>query len=299
MRGHHHFLQGTILAFIFFFVIVLTIGKGETYLESILIVIPLFIFLGSIYPDTDERNSEIFRLNSRNWFLLIISIFYAIIAYPLRWLIFWPTYYLTKKCLPLKYKQNIQVTHRNFNHSFFGIFMAAMVLFIVLSVINYLFEKDHFTLALIQITSLLTLTIVIGFFIGGFLHLLQDVYSMGGLFVLFPFSNLKISGDYSSRDYTDKMDRRITILLFVFLIFCQPIFAYIITHSPSNSLAIRTVWLVAVSAILIIYLSFGIKYRVIISNWENKVVNLRKFFISAIVILVLLNILNYILFIEL
>ncbi len=298
MRAIHHLLQGIFIGLILFLTLNVIIGDPlKSFFSVIMISSPVLMFLGVMYPDTDEPKSSFFRIKQGNRLSIFFSGLQLIIIYPLGWFIYWPTYFVLKKFIPNKYKNSIQSTHRNFTHTLVGVFTSTIILSLLIFVFIYLIEKDQYNF-IVFLASLLIISVVsIGFFLGTILHIIQDSYSKWGLYPFFPFNNIKICGNFSAFDNNTK-ETTMTVLLFIFMIFVQQIVSFIVAHSTSPRAAPIISLIFILSIIFIIFLAFIIKFSVRIENYKNRIIYLKKSAKLMIVILIFLNFINYIIFIK-
>ena len=208
MKLTHHLLQGVIVAAVVLVLLdelVLNGTMRPSFWSVAFLLFPFFIPLGSIYPDADYFDS--FKIRCHNKFALILSIVARILAYPLHYLIYKPTYIFLKRIVPQKYNELVRNEHRNVNHTILGITLASVIFCIMINfmplVLSVWFKEYTFVLmgAAISVGGLM------GFWLGAFMHLMQDAYSKSGIKLLQPFSEFRISGDYKIYQDKDVRDR--------------------------------------------------------------------------------------------
>lgn len=315
MRIKHHLLQGFFISLILIVTgqILITTTKQlklNTITYGFFILVPLFLFLGILYLDTDivtPWKAKFKKIDAEDGITFSIGliqycvqIFIVILAYILRYLIYFPSFWLSKKILPNKYSIKIANHHRQFTHTLFGISFSTIFLFILLNVFAFLLYKHNYSWIIFR-TNLITVSfLTLGFLLGEIIHLLQDAYSGNNnedyaLIPLYPFNtDIKIYGKYNSWDNENTADKIMS--LFVFLFFATIYFPlyFIYTHAP-NQLKEIIVLIFIVSVLLLIYCSFGIIYNVILKIKDKKIY-LKNTLIKIIVGIIIINLLIYILF---
>jgi len=191
--------------------------------SNIIFLIFFGLFCGAIYPDTDCKESRIFKMkqdnqkigwqktykeyrakknaqNIHNLFLFIYSSILIILGYFFRFILYYPSYiiiYLINKRYVKAY--SVQDEHRGISHTLLGIFVASILFFILFFFANLYFK--------ITLTQLLIIPFL-SFFVAANIHLTQDSISKYGIKWFYPFRNTIISGNYSAF----KDDFRITYL---------------------------------------------------------------------------------------
>jgi membrane-bound metal-dependent hydrolase YbcI (DUF457 family) len=212
---------------------------------GIISLIFLGLFSGAIFPDTDCKESRIFKLkqdnskigwqrsykeykskrdaqNMYNAFLFFYSSILIILGHLFRYILYYPSYFLVflvnKKWVK---EDSLQDEHRGISHTLLGIFIASSFFFILVVLFNIYLQSFPMRVLIIP---------AISFFIAGNLHLLQDSISKWGIKWLYPFSNKKIYGDYSAFNSDSR------IVYFTLLLVISVSLVFFLTHYLKNNI---------------------------------------------------------------
>jgi membrane-bound metal-dependent hydrolase YbcI (DUF457 family) len=243
--------------------------------SSIIFLIFFGLFCGAVYPDTDCKESRIFKMkqdtskigwqssykeykskkdaqNMYNTFLFIYSSILIILGNLFRYLLYYPSYgfiyLINKKWVK---EDSIRDEHRGISHTLFGVFVASILFFIMLFFANLYFKWT--TLILLIIPALT-------FFIAGNLHLLQDSISKWGIKWFYPFTKTTISGDYSAFN----QDAR--IIYFVLALIVSNILVYFLFNYIKNNF----VNLFPISTIMLPILFLGLSFVILFKFCDVK-----------------------------
>ena len=237
---------------------------------SIIFLIFLGLFCGAIYPDTDCKESRIFKMkqdtrkigwqssykeykakkdaqNMYNTFLFIYSSTLIILGNLFRYVLYYPSYgvvyLINKKWVK---EDSVKDEHRGISHTLFGVFVASILFFIMLFFANLYFKWS---------TPILLIIPTLTFFVAGNLHLLQDSISRWGIKWFYPFRKTTISGDYSA--FTQ--DARITY--FVLALITSNILVFFLSNYVKNNFANLFFMSAIFLPILFLVLSFVILFK--------------------------------------
>ncbi len=237
---------------------------------EIIFLIFLGLFCGAIFPDTDCKESRIFKMkqdnsqigwqssykeykskkdaqNVYNALLFFYSSVLIILGNIFRYLLYYPSYFLVflinKKWVK---EDSVQDEHRGISHTLLGAFVASVFFFILLVLANL-----YFKIALTQLLIVPTLS----FFIASNLHLLQDSISKWGIKWLYPFNNKRIYGDYSAFNH----DSRI-IYFGLFLIASIVLILFLSSYIKNNFSSLFFISNIIMPIILVV-LSFGLLFK--------------------------------------
>lgn len=285
MRIDDHLLQGITILFIFLYATsFITEIKDLSFLSFFLFSFAFLI--GLIYPDVDERKCQLFKprpiskTNTSNSFLANIQTiknnFFKLwsllipLAYTLRILIYYPSYFLSKKIINGLFPKSIPVTgrHREISHSLFGSFLSFLFILFYGFIISQRYPYD--------LTILLKFACY--FFIGSILHLIQDLpigpsnesSNFTGIRLFFPFSNFSIKGNLSG-DYWSFKDLGASVLSFVLIailivnyLTLSKIYSFIITLFISGTRINFTFLLYHLIIVSLVYVVFLHHYKITI-----------------------------------
>lgn len=158
-----------------FFVIISLIGVG----------------IGSLIPDVDAKDAAVFHTNIRGLkstpglaFNRLLAPSLPLFGYITKYFIYKPAIHLFN----LITSYNFQEKHRHLTHSILGIFTVTSVTGLYLMI----------PLILLEINLVFPLTFLIGYFVGQFLHLIQDSCTKSGVAWRQPFSNTKLKGNLTT-----------------------------------------------------------------------------------------------------
>jgi len=318
MRVKQHVIQGFFISLIFAFTARFMMLGGSNknlailHLSEFFCVASVFILLGVIYLDVDVKAAWKIRKKKRDYSSIFTDIWDAlswvcqlilfVIAYSLRFAVYYPAYWITKKILPDKYVQKIENKHRSFTHNFLGIFISAIVFFIIINFLIFLISKNNYSMTSFLSSLLFSFSVMIGFIMGAIIHLMQDSYAGHdkeefALTPLSPFNlDIKLYGNYSSWDDLNSHDKRMSVFIFL-LLFLSPVLSLLILMHSIFGLGIVILLIFNLSLLSIIFLAYGIKFDVKIKI-KDKITRLTSLFIKIIVGLAVLNLLLYIFFIK-
>jgi len=265
MRIDSHIFQIILMCILF-----LPMFNFFNFSSSMIFLIFLGLFCGAVYPDTDCKESRIFRMkqdtskigwqssykeyrakkdaqNMYNAFLFIYSSALIVLGNLFRCVLYYPSYrvvyLINKKWVK---KDSIKDEHRGISHTLLGVSIASILFFIFIFFVNLYFKWT---------TSILLIIPVLTFFLASNLHLLQDSISKWGIKLFYPFGKTTISGDYSA--FTQ--DSR--IIHFVFALIASNILVFFLSNYIKNNFAnlslISTIFL----PILFLILSFVILFK--------------------------------------
>ncbi|MEK6895929.1 MAG: metal-dependent hydrolase [Nanoarchaeota archaeon] len=215
MRIDSHIFQIILIGIIF-----IPMFNVLNFSSGIIFLIFLGLFCGAIFPDTDCKESRIFKMkqdnskigwqssykeykskrdaqNRYNAFLFFYSSVLIILGNIFRYILYYPSYFfvflINKKWVK---EDSLQDEHRGISHTLLGAFVASIFFFILLSLVNLYFKTTSVSLLIIPTLS---------FFIACNLHLLQDSISKWGIKWFYPFNNKRIYGDYSAFSHDSRI----------------------------------------------------------------------------------------------
>ena len=179
--------------------------------SSLFFLILAGLVLGTIYPDTDEPGSRIFKMKQdntrigwqrtykawreikrtrdlKNMILFFYSSVLIVFGYAFRFSIYKPSVKVSS-LINKNYVKGYEVKdkHRGISHSLFGIFIASVIILFFITLLNMRFK-------FMELTSLLVATI--SFSLGATFHLFQDSICTAGIRWFSPFKDTCIVGDY-------------------------------------------------------------------------------------------------------
>jgi membrane-bound metal-dependent hydrolase YbcI (DUF457 family) len=219
------------------------------------------------------------------------------LAYPLRWLVYYPTLYILTKILPRKYRYKLRDEHHATTHTLLGTGIATIVLYIMTLFILFLVNKSSYAEDLFELHALIGASVVIGFLIGVIIHFMQDAFSKYGITPLEPFNSLRIYGNYSSWNKLNTKDRTMSTIIF-FLLLLIPVYTkYLIKNTATLFTASTLIALFSLSIILIVFLAFGIEFKVKVQSRKKKT-RLKKYLVKVLVLIIVLNLVGYIFFVD-
>ncbi len=265
MRINSHIFQIILIGIIF-----IPMFNVLNFSSGIMFLIFLGLFCGAIFPDTDCKESRIFKMkqdnskigwqssykkykskkdaqNMYNTFLFFYSSILIILGKVFRYLLYYPSYFVIFMMNKRWVKEDsIKDEHRGISHTLFGIFIAGVFFFVLLFFANLYFKITATRLLIIPTLS---------FFIASNLHLLQDSISKWGIKFFYPFSKNRIYGDYSAFSQDSR------IIYFVLLLIASIIFIFFLSNYLKNN--IPNLFFVGniLSPILLVVLSFGILFK--------------------------------------
>lgn len=214
MRMSDHLLQGALVSSIFVLGLWSLIGDNSLMFKATLIGVLGFL-IGIIYPDTDCKDSTIFRIHKRKGELRdkvnkAVSFLIFPVAYLLKFFIYSTEYFIVSRVNNLftKNDKRFEWTHRNLIHSIFGVVIGGIVVFVFGLIIQLKFS--------IATSEILIFSIF--FSLGAFFHLIQDSFGeskYSGVKLFYPFSNKGVKGNLKWLHGSG--DNRNTILSFVLI----------------------------------------------------------------------------------
>ncbi len=211
--------------------------------SGVIFLIFLGLFCGAIFPDTDCKESRIFKMkqdNSRigwqssykeykskkdaqnmyNAFLFFYSAILIILGNVFRYILYYPSYFvvflMNKKWVK---EDSVQDEHRGISHTLLGILIASLFFFVLLFLGNLYFKITPTNLLIIPALS---------FFIASNLHLLQDSISKWGIKWLYPFNKKRVYGDYSAFNQDSR------IIYFVLFLIASAILIFFLSNYLKN-----------------------------------------------------------------
>ncbi len=302
MRVNQHITQGFFISLILgltvYFITLNHVTRETVPFFLVLLIFPYFILLGSIYPDVDIKES--WKVKTHNKLAFVYSLFKVLIAYPLRWLVYYPSYWTIKKILPQRYTPSIKDEHHNTTHTFLGIGVAFLYLFLWNNFLYFLINKHNYNSAQFVMGILISVGISIGFLVGCLIHFIQDAYSghgnsAYGISPLKPFKNISFYGDYSSYHDMNSRDKVMSILIFLLLLLIPWISDYIYKTAETPIIITTILCIFTLSILVIIFSAYAIEFRMRIRTDHSDRL-LKKFFVVTIVAAVLINLGLYIFF---
>ncbi len=214
MRMSDHLLQGLIISSIFILGL-WSLIESNSLMFKLTFVGAFGFLIGIIYPDTDCKDSTIFRIHQKKEDIKDklnrgVSFFVFPIAYILKFFVYSVEYFIVSRINNLLTKNNkrFEWTHRNLIHSIFGVIIGGMVIFIWGLIISLK----------ITITTPEILVFSIFFSAGAFFHIIQDSFGeskYSGVKLFYPFSNKGMKGNL--KWLYDSGDNRNTLLSFVLI----------------------------------------------------------------------------------
>jgi len=148
--------------------------------------------VGTLIPDIDQKNSLIFQRKIARGsgapvrLANVSGVLFPIFGYLTRYTVYLPSVFLLRLLLPKRYEPDYG--HRLYMHSLLGLITTtAITAAYIIVFITFFSSLDR--LKIIILTSFL-----IGYFSGGFLHLLEDACTKSGVKFFYPFSKCKIKG---------------------------------------------------------------------------------------------------------
>jgi len=305
MKINQHIIQG------FFISLILIITTNKITLSHfskitpenlafyfVFILSPFFILLGSIYPDSDIRKP--WKIKTRNIFSLFFSLLKIILVYPLRWLVYYPSYWIIKSLMPDKFRYQIKNEHHNTTHTLIGIGTASLIIFTIANFLFFLLKKHTYSKDMFILGLIISISISIGFIIGCLIHFIQDAYSGNGnskygISPFQPFNETKFYGNYSSFFNMNSKDKIMSVLIFLLLLLIPWGSEYIYKMSSSVLIGTFIFIIFVISLLIIIFSAYGIEFdmRLHKKNYEKP---LKKLFVITIVASILINLIMYIIF---
>ncbi len=228
------------------------------------------LFCGAMYPDTDCKESRIFKMkqdtskigwqssyreyrtkrnaqNIHNTLLFIYSSILIFLGSLFRYVLYYPSYgvvyLINKKWIK---EDSMRDEHRGISHTLFGVFIASILFSILLFFVNL-----YFRLA----TPLFLIVISLAFFFAGNLHLLQDSISKWGVKWLYPFRETTVFGDYSA------FSQDIRMLYFVFALIAFDVLVFFLTDYVKNNFASLLLISTILLPIIFLILSFLLLFK--------------------------------------
>ncbi|MEM4182036.1 MAG: metal-dependent hydrolase [Candidatus Pacearchaeota archaeon] len=265
MRIDSHIFQIILIGIIF-----IPMFNILNFSSAVVFLIFLGLFCGAIFPDTDCKESRIFKMkqdnhkigwqssykeykskkdaqNMYNTFLFFYSSLLIILGNIFRYLLYYPSYYavllMNKKWIK---EDSVQDEHRGISHTLLGIFIASIFFFILLFLGNLYFKTTSTNLLIVPTLS---------FFIASNLHLLQDSISKWGVKWFYPFNKKRVYGDYSAFSNDSR------IFIFVLFLIGSTILVFFLSNYLKNNLP--NLFFIGNILLPIVFagLSFGILFK--------------------------------------
>lgn len=214
MKIDHHILGALLVGGLFIFPVYFILPFfGLPQSLGVLFSILFGLLCGALYPDTDCRESRIFKMKQdkkkidyqesyedwkikknmqeiKNFFLLVYSSILIIFGFILRFIIYFPTCFIIYiTCGKYLRKGEFINQHRGVSHTLIGVTVSTGLFFILFYLINLCFKFAPTEYIIFS---------TIFFFIGCNLHILQDSISKSGIQYLSPFKKTTIYGNYSA-----------------------------------------------------------------------------------------------------
>ncbi|MFH1290166.1 MAG: metal-dependent hydrolase, partial [Nanoarchaeota archaeon] len=212
MRMSDHLLQGVVISLVFVLGLWFLIVNDSVLFNSTIVGIIGFL-VGIVYPDTDCKDSTIFRIHPKreeikNKFNRAVSFIVYPLAYALKFFVYSVEYFVVSRInnRMTKDSKRFKWTHRNLTHSIFGVLVGGIVVFLWGLLVSL---KVSVTLQDVLVFSSL-------FSAGAFFHLIQDSFGESkyvGIKLFYPFSNKGLKGNLKWMHGSG--DNRNTILSFV------------------------------------------------------------------------------------
>ncbi len=180
MLGRDHvliaFLIGVVISACFYMV---------TEIDLAFLLIFMFgIVSGSLIPDIDSPDSAMNYQRIRGKYMDLLAFFTQInplIAKITRIMVV-PFIYLLKTKYP-----DVDETHRGIFHSVTGVFIITLVWLIIMGLLTLVtMNNGSFTL--------LFMAFPVGLFVGGIIHLIEDSFTVSGIYWLQPFNQIHTKG---------------------------------------------------------------------------------------------------------
>lgn len=240
MRIDSHIFQIILIGIIF-----IPMFNVLNFSSGVIFLIFLGLFCGAIFPDTDCKESRIFKMkqdnrkigwqssykeykskkdaqNMYNAFLFFYSSMLIILGNLFRYLLYYPSYFAVSLMNKKWIKEDfVQDEHRGISHTLLGVFIASILFFILLFFLNLYFKTTSTQLLIIPTLS---------FFVASNLHLLQDSISKWGIKWFYPFNKKRIYGDYSSFSNDSR------IIYFVLFLIVSAILVFFLSNYLKNNL---------------------------------------------------------------
>src|SRR3989344_3985705 len=265
MRIDSHIFQIILIGIIF-----IPMFNVLNFSSGVIFLIFFGLFCGAIFPDTDCKESRIFKMkqdnrkigwkssykeykskkdaqNMYNAFLFFYSSMLIILGNIFRYILYYTSYFvvflMNKKWVK---EDSVQDEHRGISHTLLGVFVASIFFFVLLFFGNLYFKTIPANLLIIP---------TISFFIASNLHLLQDSISKWGIKWFYPFNKKRIYGDYSAFSQDSR------IIYFVFSLIASIILNFFLSNYLKNNLPNLFFTGNIILPILLVALSFGFLFK--------------------------------------
>ncbi|WP_042706054.1 metal-dependent hydrolase [Methanomicrobium mobile] len=200
MKGEQHVFY-TLLSLAVLLPLILAgfLSSGYTTLTA-LIVFTAGVFIGSLAPDADAADSAIMHglaggkgtvRTARRHTVIILPFF----GYLIRYLIYYPISALVF----IFSLGRIKPRHRGLLHSLFGTLAAALILAIYLRLITDILLAAIFAAEVTAAIDSYLPAFCAGILFGAVMHLIEDSCTHEGVYWLFPFSSVKLSGNLTPK----------------------------------------------------------------------------------------------------
>ena len=207
MKGEQHVFY-TLLSLAVFLPLILATDRLS---PAELIVFTIGVFVGSLAPDADAADSAIMHglaggkgtvRTARRHTVIILPFF----GYLIRYLIYYPISALVF----IVSLGRIKPKHRGLLHSLFGTTVAAAILTIYLRLISDLLLAVFIAADVTAAIDSYLLIFCAGLLFGAIMHLIEDSCTHEGVYWLFPFGNVKLSGTLTP---SSRKNRLIVVVL--------------------------------------------------------------------------------------
>ena len=207
MKGEQHVFY-TLLSLAVFLPLILATDRLS---PAELIVFTIGVFVGSLAPDADAADSAIMHglaggkgtvRTARRHTVIILPFF----GYLIRYLIYYPISALVF----IVSLGRIKPKHRGLLHSLFGTTVAAAILTIYLRLISDLLLALFLAADVTAAIDSFLMVFCAGLLFGAIMHLIEDSCTHEGVYWLFPFGNVKLSGTLTP---SSRKNRLIVVVL--------------------------------------------------------------------------------------
>ena len=199
MKGEQHVFY-TLLSLAVLLPLILAVLSSSEHTLTALIVFTIGVFIGSLAPDADAADSAIMHglaggkgtvRTARRHTVIILPFF----GYLIRYLIYYPISALVY----LVSLGRIKPKHRGLLHSLFGTLTAAVILAIYLRLITDFLLSAIFAAEVTAAIDSYLPAFCAGILFGAVMHLIEDSCTHEGVYWLFPFGSVKLSGNLTPK----------------------------------------------------------------------------------------------------
>ncbi|MBQ4414520.1 MAG: metal-dependent hydrolase [Methanomicrobium sp.] len=200
MKGEQHVFYTLLSLAVLLPLILAVLNSSEYTTLTALIVFTTGAFIGSLAPDADAADSAIMHglaggkgtvRTARRHTVIILPFF----GYLIRYLIYYPISALAY----LVSLGRIKPRHRGLLHSLFGTLAAAVILAIYLRLITDILLAAIFAADIVSAIDSYLPVFCAGILFGAVMHLIEDSCTHEGVYWLFPFCNVKLSGNLTPK----------------------------------------------------------------------------------------------------